>query len=147
MGTTSKELKVRKTVSIKVAAPRVWEALTQSEWTRQYFFGCDIVSDWCVGSPIVYKIVKDGLETIPVKGKIISIEHDKYVEYTVWSPEAGLADIESNYSKVTYNLSFKDGSTELTVCQENFGGDKKRYLDSSQGWDFVLSGLKKLLEG
>lgn len=42
-------------VQINADVSRVWEALTTPEIVKKYFFGVDVITDWKVGSPIVYK--------------------------------------------------------------------------------------------
>jgi len=139
-----KELKVTKTVELHADISKVWEALTNPELSKKYMFNCAVMSDWKVGSPIVYKEFKEGKAIEHVKGKIVNIEPGKLLQFTAWGPESGLEDVESNYTIVTCKLSSKNGHTELSVTQENFGGDEKRYNDSNQGWDYALTGLKKL---
>lgn len=141
----SKELKVIKTVELNAPVSKVWEALTNPELSKKYMFNCAVISDWKVGSTIVYKEFKEGKAIEHVKGTIVKIEQGKLLQHTAFGPESGLEDVESNYTKVTYELSSKNGHTELSVTQENFG-DEKRYNDSIQGWDYALTGLKKLLE-
>jgi hypothetical protein len=48
--------------SIVIRAPRakVWEALTQPEIVRTYFFGTNLVTDWKVGSPLFFRGEWDG---------------------------------------------------------------------------------------
>jgi hypothetical protein len=43
------------------------------EFTRQYWFGIDVTSDWKVGSPMTY--VKQG--KVQVRGKVLAIERPK----------------------------------------------------------------------
>ena len=43
------------TVTINAPAARVWESLTDPDLIRQYLFGADVITDWKVGSPILYK--------------------------------------------------------------------------------------------
>jgi uncharacterized protein YndB with AHSA1/START domain len=38
--------------TIKAPVERVWEALTNAEIVKQYFFGSNQQTDWKVGSPI-----------------------------------------------------------------------------------------------
>ena len=42
--------KVVYAVYIKTTPNKIWEALTKSEFTRQYFWGVNVESDWNVGS-------------------------------------------------------------------------------------------------
>ena len=45
------------TTSIDVNAPaaKVWEALTNPEIVKKYFFGTNVKTDWKVGSPIIWE--------------------------------------------------------------------------------------------
>src|SRR5579872_2761206 len=56
-------------VTYIVAPPeKVWAALTEAEFTRQYFFGRNIESDWKVGS--TWRLAKpDG--ALDVQGKVL----------------------------------------------------------------------------
>ena len=141
-----KELVVKKTITINADISKVWDALTNPELSKKYMFNCDVISDWKVGSPIVFKEFKDGKEIVRVKGNILKIEPGKLLRYTVFGPDSGLEDVPSNYTRVTDELSSKNGQTELSVTQDNFNGDEKRYNSSNKGWDYALDGLKKLLE-
>lgn len=37
---------------IETTPEKLWEALTSSEFTRKYWFGAEVRSDWKVGSPL-----------------------------------------------------------------------------------------------
>jgi uncharacterized protein YndB with AHSA1/START domain len=140
------ELKINRSIKIYAPTNRVWEALTKREFTRQYFFGSEINSEFKVGAPIVFKRIDQGKETIDVKGNILSIKPGHLLQFTVWSPESGIPDIPTNYTIVTYNLTEENGSTILNITQDNFRGDEKRYKDSDKGWEIVMKGLKDFLE-
>ncbi len=42
-------------ITISVPASKIWKALTTPSIIKQYFFGTDAVSDWKVGSPLIFK--------------------------------------------------------------------------------------------
>jgi uncharacterized protein YndB with AHSA1/START domain len=142
------ELIVDKTIKIKADAMTVWDALTNPEMTRQYFFNCEVHSNWEVGGDITWTGNYQGKHT-EVKGKVLQVEIGRLLRYTAWSKESGLKDIPSNHTIITARLHEEDGETILNVTDENFGyGDEaeKRYQDSVKGWDMVLHGLKELVE-
>ncbi|MEW6468886.1 MAG: SRPBCC domain-containing protein [Bacteroidota bacterium] len=141
-----KELMVQKKITINADASRVWEALTNPELTKKYFFGCEVFSEWKDESPIIF--AADG--EIMVQGKILKIIPGKFLQYTVWSAESSADDVPQSYSRVTDEIYDENGRTVLAVTQDNFGEDdgaEKRYEDSDRGWDAALLGLKLLLEG
>lgn len=140
---------VNGSITINAPASKVWDALTKPEWTRQYMFGCDAVSDWEVGSPILWNGAADGKTY--VKGKIVSYNPGKILQYTTFDPNnPEMEDVPSNYLTVTYELSGKKGQTLLQVSQGDYSkvvdGDK-RYEETVGGWDSVLSKIKELVEG
>ncbi|WP_458190687.1 SRPBCC domain-containing protein [Haladaptatus sp. NG-WS-4] len=127
------------------AAPKtVWDALTNPQTIKQYFFGSTVQTDWEVGSPIVFRGEWEG-ETYEDKGEIQRFEPERVLEYTHWSPLSGTSDIPENYHTVTWKLAEMDDGTELTLTQDNNDTEKAR--DHSEGnWEMVLSNLKELLE-
>jgi len=106
------------TTTIEVPASKVWEALTRPDLIKQYLFGTEVTTDWKVGSPITYKGVWEG-KAYEDKGKIIKFEPEKTLVSTHWSPLSGVPDTPENYHTVTYQLSEKDGKTDVTILQDN----------------------------
>lgn len=137
---------VHKSITIDAAPAEVWEALTHSDWTRQYMFGCNVVSDWEVGDSIVFP---DQHGVVQVKGKILDFQFEKKLSFTAFGPNLGLADIPANHTTVTYELSHIDGGTHLSVLQGDFATAERgeeRYRETLSGWDVALGKLKEVLE-
>ena len=131
--------------TINAPASRVWEALTKPELIKKYMFGTDVISDWKVGSPIVYKGEWQG-KPFEDKGQILEFEPESLLVSTHWSPLSGVPDLPENYHRVTYRLSEKDGKTEVTIHQDKNASEEEK-ADSEANWKAILDGLKKLLEG
>lgn len=145
----AKELVTRGSVQINAPTAKVWEALTTPEWTRQYMFGCDIVSDLKVGSPILWKGLMEGKEVVFVKGTIVQNKPGTTLKYTTFDPNMGIADVPSNCLTVTYELSHHNGQTTLKVSQGDFAKveqGEKRFNDAGEGWDPLLIKIKELVE-
>ena len=140
----SNALAAKATITINAPASKVWEALTTPELMKQYFFGVDAVTDWNVGSPIIYKGVWEG-KPFEDKGKILKFEPEKLLVSTHWSPLSGVPDSPENHHAVTYELSERDGRTQLTLTQDNNATEEEK-AHSEQNWKMVLDSLKKLLE-
>ncbi len=84
-----------------------------------------------------------------MKGNVVSVEQGKRLQFTTFDPNAKYADVPSNYTTVTYDLSPENGQTRLSVSQGDFAevaDGEKRYNDTVGGWDFALNGLKALVE-
>jgi uncharacterized protein YndB with AHSA1/START domain len=130
--------------TIQAPASKVWDAITKPELIKQYLFDTDVISDWKVGSPITYKGEWQG-KPFEDKGKIVEFEPGKRLRSTHWSPLSGVPDSPENYHTVTYELSGTDGSTDVTITQDNNANEEER-MHSEQNWKTVLDGKKKLLE-
>lgn len=140
----SKKFVVEKSVKFYADSSNVWEALTHPEITKKYFFNCEALSDWKVGSPILFKMTSDGKEIVPVKGIITAIEPGSLLKYTCFSPE--FENVPSKHTTVTYQLSSENDVTTLSVTQGEFC-DEETYNHTDASWDTVLDGLKMMLEG
>ena len=130
----------------KINAPvsKVWDALTNPEQIKKYFFGTNAISDWKVGSPLEFKGEWEGKEYHD-KGTILKSEKNKLFQYTYLSSMSGKEDIPENYSTVTYELSAKNGSTTLKILQDGNETDESKQ-HSEQNWSYVLNAMKDLLE-
>ena len=128
---------IENTVSINAPASRVWQALTDPVFTRQYMFGCDVVSSWEVGDPVSWKGNEDGVTY--VDGKLVQFEADKILEYTVFDPNASYAKNPADHLLVKYTISPGPGVSQLHVRQGDFtavADGEKRYQDTAAdgGW-------------
>ena len=147
-----KELTVKNSITINAPAEKVWDALTNPEQTKKYMFGCETVSDWKVGSPLLWQANYEGKDTVFVKGSIVRIEPEKFLAYTTFDPNSTIEDIPANYLTVTYDLSAKDGQTLLTVTQGDYSkvaDSERRYNEAyngGEGWNPILVEIKKLVE-
>ena len=140
--------------SITCNAPKavVWDALTNPELTKIYMFGCEAISDWKPGSPLIWRMEWEGKEFIAVKGHIVRLEPETRLDYTVFDPQSTIEDIPENYLTVTYELTETDGKTQLVVTQGDYNTvaeGERRYQESyngGEGWNPILVQIKELVE-
>jgi uncharacterized protein YndB with AHSA1/START domain len=142
---------IQNTVLINASAEKVWDALTNPEQTKKYMFGCEAISEWTVGSPIVWKGLFDGKEIIAVKGYIQAFEKFKLLGYSVFDPHASYADILENYTTVTCRLTKAGEQIRLEINQGDFSKvaeGQKRYDESMAGggWRSILDQIKVICE-
>jgi uncharacterized protein YndB with AHSA1/START domain len=130
--------------SITIEAPidKVWEALTSPELIKQWFFGVDTMTDWKAGSPIVHRGEYQGK---PYEDKGNILQPPRLLVHSHWSPVSGLPDTPENYQRVSWELSERDGETELTIREVNLPSEEAK-ATSAKSWRIVLENLKKLLE-
>jgi uncharacterized protein YndB with AHSA1/START domain len=137
-------LTARVDVIISASIDSVWEALTDPDLIKQYLFGTETVTDWKVGSPIIWKGEYQGKAYVD-KGEILRIVPRKLLETTYLSSMSGLPDQPEYYKKVTYELTEESEQTKLTLTQDNNPTEADR-RQAEQNWKMVLAGLKKLVE-
>ena len=58
---------VKNTITINASANKVWDALLNPEQTKKYMFGCETVSDWKVGSTLLWRADYEGKQMVFVK--------------------------------------------------------------------------------
>ena len=125
-------------VYIAATPERVWRALTESEFTKQYYYGNTVESDWKPGSPMVYRN-PDGTESIECE--VIEADPPRRLVHTFFFPGT-----EESPSRCTWSIEPRGDATLLTLTHDEFDGETATYRSVAHGWVPVLSGLKTLLE-
>ena len=147
----AEQLIVSNSLTINAPVSSVWDALTNPEQTMKYMFGCRVISDLKVGSPMLWKGMVEGQEMLFVKGNVLHVEPEVQLVYTVFDPNSDVADIPENYLTVTYSLAAADGQTVLTITQGDYAAvanGEQRYIESvgAGGWMSLMTAIKTLLE-
>ena len=140
-----KKFTARVSTTIHAPASKVWQALVNPEIIKQYLFNTEVISDWKVGSPILYRGEWEG-KPFEDKGEILALEPERLLSSTHWSPLSGVPDRPENYHTVTYTLTDQGESTEVTITQDNNASEEET-SHSEKNWQTVLKGMKDLLEG
>ncbi|KPJ80738.1 MAG: hypothetical protein AMJ58_07445 [Gammaproteobacteria bacterium SG8_30] len=129
-------------IYIKAQRDAVWEALTEGHFTRQYWFATSIESSWQAGAPVRF-LFEDG--RVAVEGEVLEADRPARLSYT-WHPlyDEGLA--AEVPSRVTFELEEVRGQTRLRVVHDRFpaGSAVRRHV--AGGWEFLISGLKSVVE-
>ncbi len=139
-----KGLIAKATITIDAPIESVWNALITPDLIKRYMFGTNVVSAWKEGSSIVWKgIWKD--KPYEDKGTILKVVPFQLLQYTHFSPLAGVPDVPENYHTLTYELSDKDGHTSISLSQDNNKNENER-KHSLEMWEALLAELKKVVE-
>jgi uncharacterized protein YndB with AHSA1/START domain len=135
---------LKKMYIIHATPARVWEALTNPDLIKEYYFNTNATSTWKEGSDITWTGVWEGQEYVD-KGKIIKLDPERKLTFTHWSSRTGKPDKPENYSWYSYELELNGNSTELTLILENKTGapNSEKIWEH---WDVVMKGLKNLVE-
>ena len=134
------------TASTTINAPieKVWDALVNPAMIKQYMFGTEVVSDWRVGSPIVWKGDYQG-KAYEDKGVLLRLQPERELQYTHFSPLSGKPDQPENYHTVTLALSRQGDATTVSLAQDN-NPDEAAREETAKFWGGMLDSLKGLLE-
>jgi uncharacterized protein YndB with AHSA1/START domain len=132
------------TFTINGSKQAVWNALTNPEKVKQYFFGTSLICDWKVGNPIRFTGEWDG-KAYEDKGTVMEYQHESRLTYDYYSAFSGQPDMPENYQTITYEVSEKDGTTTLVITQSNCRSEEVK-AHSEQNWKMVMDGMKKLVE-
>lgn len=130
-------------IFIRTTPEKLWSALTEPEFTKQYWFGMHLDSEWKPGSS--WKMVAgDGkvydageiLESDPPRRLVIKWRNE-------WKPEFKA----EGYSRCTMELEPVGEAVKLSITHE-MDREHSRFIEEgvSGGWPKILSNLKSLLE-
>ena len=125
-------------VFILATPEQIWDAITKSEFTQQYFYGARIdVHDgrrFCSIGATEWD--EEVLEADPPR---------RLVHGWVSAYDPDLAAEEQ--SRVSWEIEPQDGGiTKLTVVHDQLEAAPKTAENVAGGWMYILSGLKTLLE-
>ncbi len=140
----SQDLTSESSIEIKASQAAVWEALTNPELVKQWFFGTELSTTWEKGSPIVFRGEWQG-ESYEDKGEVVAIIPGEMFEYTHFSSRTGLADVPENYEHVGFYLSAAPQGTLVTVRERDLKSIENRD-NSLKIWQMVLGNLKQVAE-
>jgi uncharacterized protein YndB with AHSA1/START domain len=119
------------TTYVRSTREQVWAALTGPEFTRKYWNGRLVESDWQPGSPVLIK--HDFDDEVELTGEVLVAEHPRRLSYT-WPPT----------DSVTFELTDLDEVVQLTVTHTGLTDEAARQIGG--GWSFIIANLKTLLE-
>src|SRR5689334_7640509 len=125
---------------IETTAEKLWQALTDADFTERYWFGHRLTSDWKPGSP--YRYMNQGKPM--VEGEVLIADPPRRLAYS-WNNRKDEARGEG-ISRVTFDLEPRGKVIKLTVTHDELGEDGKTLRDISGGWPMVIASLKSLLE-
>jgi Uncharacterized conserved protein len=127
-------------VHIQTTPDRLWQAITDPDFTRQYWYGALSISDWQVGSRWESRSPEG---EVYLDGEILEIDPPRRLVHTfhvVHEPEAAA----EAPSRIEWQITPIDDRCKLTVVHTGRGPATMEY--TSGGWETILGGMKELLE-
>jgi uncharacterized protein YndB with AHSA1/START domain len=127
---------------IRTTPEKLWQALTDPAFIREYWCGIRAESDWTPGSPWQL-VIPDG--RVADSGEVIDAEPGRRLVIR-WRNEFRPELREEGFSRCIFVLQPVGTSVKLTVTHEMERSDSKFVQAVSNGWPHILSSLKSLLE-
>jgi uncharacterized protein YndB with AHSA1/START domain len=129
-------------IYIRTTPEKLWQALIEPEFTRQFWAETWQESEWKPGAS--WRImIPDG--RVADTGEILEFEPYRRIVLT-WRNEFKPELRAEGHSRLTYELEPQQDSVKLTVLHEIDKTGSKFIQAVSQGWPPILSSLKSLLE-
>ena len=122
---------------IRTTPAKLWEALTDPDFIRQYFFGRTNTSTWREGDVIESRSPEGELEW---QGRILKSIPEKEVSFSF----DHLTDEPP--STVHYQIEAQGEMVQLTIIHEDFQEVSAICDRVSNGWPAIIEGIKCLLE-
>ena len=127
---------------IRTTPEKLWAALIEPEFTRQYWAETHQVSGWKPGAD--WKImIPDG--RIGDSGKVVEFSPPKRLVVT-WQNQFMPELKAEGHSTLTYELEPAGSAVKLTLTHEMPIPNSKLIGAVSEGWPHILASLKSLLE-
>jgi uncharacterized protein YndB with AHSA1/START domain len=126
---------------IHTTPEKLWDALTNGEVTKIYFFGETVKSDFRAGSEW-HSVGERG--TRDVEGKVLESEPPRRLTMT-WHILYD-KELSQELSRVTYLIEKRGAVCKLSVTHDCAEAPKTARHVNRDGWQLVLSALKTLLE-
>lgn len=137
----------KSSVIIKTTKSKVWKAITEPDLVKQWQYGSQLLTNWKVGSDIVFRAEWEG-QVFEQHGKILEIQENEYVIYNLFAPRPGLEDKPENYFIMKYILKEHGDETELEITQEDnrIIEGQEDSTQEEEAENNVLNELKKVAE-
>jgi uncharacterized protein YndB with AHSA1/START domain len=127
---------------IRTTPEKLWAALTDAEFSKEYWFGCRSESAWTAGSPWTLtssggELIDAGeiVEAVPPRRLVIRWQQQKKPELKAEGPSLCTMEIEQSGSAVRLSITH-------TIERE-----PSKFIEAvTGGWPKVISNLKSLLE-
>jgi uncharacterized protein YndB with AHSA1/START domain len=119
---------------------KVFEALTDSGMSEQYWHGNTVVSDWKVGSPFALRLAYHDND---ITGEVLEYDPPRRLAYSFRAHDGSDG---GKASRVTFELERQMDQVKLTLVHDRFEPGSPVIEKISLGWPLILSSLKSYVE-
>ncbi len=150
-------------VYIKATPQAIWDAITKPEWTERYMYDSRVEYDLRPGGSYIARpseaMTKQGAEMgyeipdVVVDGEVVEADPPHKLVQT-WRMLMDPETTAEGFTRLTWEIEEIQGLSRVTVIHDLQGAPKLAALvagareseGAGGGWNWVLSGLKTLLE-
>ena len=127
---------------IRTTPERLWSALTDADFMKEYWFGVHIKTEWKPGArwEMLYP---DGRVTDA--GEVVEFDQPKRIVLK-WRHELKPELKTEGFARCTIELEPVSDAVKLTITHSMDRAESKLIQAVSGGWPRILSNLKSLLE-
>ena len=127
---------------IRTTPEKLWSALTDAEFIKQYWFGVHGDSQWTPGSP--WRLVfPDG--RVADSGEILEADPPRRLVIK-WRNEFMPEMHAEGYGRCVFEIEPAGEAVKLSITHSNEHENSKFIAAVSGGWPRIISNLKSLLE-
>lgn len=127
---------------IRTTPEKLWSALTDAEFMKQYWFGACCESEWKPGSS--WRMIQPSGQVSDI-GEIVEVEPAKRLVIK-WRNEFSPEFKSEGQSVCAMDIEPVQGAVKLTITH-SIDREKSKFIEAvSGGWPRILSNLKSLLE-
>jgi uncharacterized protein YndB with AHSA1/START domain len=131
-------------VFVRATPEQLWDAITKPEFTSKYFYGSVMESTWEQGAPFAGWSSDRSQQY--VDGEVVEASPPRKL-VTTWRALYDPETAAEPHSRVTWEIDpAEEGVTRLTVIHDELEASPKTAANVANGWSYILSGLKTLLE-
>ena len=130
-------------IFINATPEQVWEAITDPEFTSQFFYNGRVRSDFKPGAALSYIDQRDG--SLQIEGIVVESDEPRRLvldEKYVWAPDVAADPVH----REVWELEPVGTMCKLTVSIYDVALDCATMRSILGGMPFIVSGLKTLLE-
>ena len=130
-------------IFINATPEQVWEAITDPEFTAQFFYNGRVKSDFRPGAPLKYVDERDG--SLQIEGIVVESERPRRLvldEKYVWAPDVAADPVH----REVWEIEPLGKVCKLTVSFYEVALDCATMRSILGGIPLIVSGLKTLLE-
>jgi len=131
------DLQVSESIMVNGSVEQVWDAIINPEKIAHYLYGTETITDWKVGSPIIFQGEYEG-HKYKDKGNVLENTVNTRLSYNYWSGFSKLPDAPENYQIVVLEVEKMDENTaKFTWTQKGFANETAR--------QHMVDGMSRLL--